>query len=146
MSRGLMPVQIYADGFVIALQEITENIEQQSHIPIQLHIDENVQLADDDTATHLYRIVQESLNNAVKHASASQISVSLIKEQDRGLLEVTDDGIGLPLDVDNSSGLGLNIMRHRCGLFDGEITINPAGKRGTQVRCQFPINPVNETS
>ncbi len=146
LSRGLMPVQIYADGFIISLQEITESIELQSHIPIKLQIDDAVLLFDDATASHLYRIVQESLNNAVKHADASQINVSLKIEQDHGLLEIIDNGIGIPPNLDGSSGLGLNIMKHRCGLFDGEITINPAGKCGTQVRCRFPINPAKETS
>ncbi|HHJ36679.1 MAG TPA: PAS domain S-box protein [Gammaproteobacteria bacterium] len=139
LSRGLIPVQIYADGFMISLKEITEGIEQQSHIPIKLQIDDEVLLFDDATATHLYRIVQESLNNAIKHADASHIDVSLKIEQDYGILEITDDGIGIPLDLQNSTGLGLNIMRHRCGLFNGEITINPAGDRGTRVCCRFPI-------
>jgi PAS domain S-box-containing protein len=142
LSRGLIPVQIYADGFMISLKEITERIEQQSNIPIKLQIDDVVLLFDDATATHLYRIVQESLNNAVKHAEANQINVSLTIEQDYGVLEIADDGIGLPPDIEDSSGLGLNIMRHRCGLFDGEITINPAGERGTKVCCRFPINHV----
>ena len=140
LSRGLMPVQIYADGFMMSLQAITENIELQSQIPIKLQIDDVIPLFDDSTATHLYRIVQESLNNAVKHADASQINVSLKIEQDHGLLEVIDNGIGIPLNLEGSTGLGLNIMRHRCGLFDGEITINPFGKRGTKVCCRFPIN------
>ena len=140
LSRGLMPVQIYADGFMISLQEITEIIELQSQIPIKLQIDDVILLFDDSTATHLYRIVQESLNNAVKHAEASQINVSLKIEQDHGLLEIIDNGIGIPLNLEGSTGLGLNIMRHRCGLFDGEITINPFGKRGTKVCCRFPIN------
>ena len=144
LSRGLMPVQIYADGFMMSLQEITESIEQQSQIPIKLQIDDVVLLFDDSTATHLYRIVQESLHNAIKHADASQINVSLKIEQDHGVLEVIDNGIGIPLNLVGSSGLGLNIMRHRCGLFDGEITINPFGKRGTKVCCRFPIN--NEIS
>lgn len=139
LARGLMPIQIYADGFMISLKEITETIEQQSHIPIKLQIDDVVLLFDDATATHLYRIVQESLNNAVKHAEASNINVSLKVEQDHGVLEIIDNGIGIPLDLEDSSGLGLNIMRHRCGLFDGEITINSAGKRGTKVCCRFPI-------
>ena len=140
LSRGLMPVQIYADGFMMSLQEITENIEQQSQIPIKLQIDDVVLLFNDITATHLYRIVQESLNNAVKHANASQIEVSLKIEQDHGVLQITDNGIGIPLDLKDSSGLGLGIMRHRCGLFDGEITINPDGIRGTKVCCRFPVN------
>lgn len=146
LSRGLMPVQIYADGFMISLQEITESIEQQSHIPIKLQIDTVVLLFDDATATHLYRIVQESLNNAVKHAEASQIRVSLKIEQSHGLLEIIDNGIGLPPDLEKSSGLGLSIMKHRCGLFDGEISINPAGECGTQVRCRFPINQEKEAN
>ena len=140
LARGLMPVQIDADGFVLSLKEITKNIEQQSNIPIKLQVDDVIHLFDDATAAHLYRIVQESLNNAVKHANASRINVSLKTEQDHGVLEVLDNGIGIPFDLEDSSGLGLNIMKHRCGLFDGEITINPAGERGTKVCCRFPIN------
>lgn len=146
LSRGLMPVQIYADGFIISLQEITESIEQQSQIPIKLQIDAFVLLFDDVTATHLYRIVQESLNNAVKHAEASQIRVSLKIEQDHGLLEIIDNGIGIPPNLEKSSGLGLSIMKHRCALFDGEISIKPAGECGTQVRCRFPINQLKDTN
>jgi len=141
LARGLMPIQIDTDGFINSLKEITKNIEQQSNIPIKLQIDDIAHLFDDPTAAHLYRIVQESLNNAVKHANASRINVSLKTEQDHGVLEILDNGIGIPFDLDDSSGLGLNIMRHRCGLFDGEITINPAGERGTKVCCRFPINP-----
>ena len=139
LSRGLIPVQIYADGFMISLKEITKSIQQQSHIPIDLQIDDVVLLFDDATATHLYRIVQESLNNAIKHAGASQINVSLKIEHDHGVLEIIDNGVGIPIDLEDSSGLGLNIMRHRCGLFNGEITINAAGECGTKVCCRFPI-------
>lgn len=140
LSRGLMPVQIYSDGFMIALQSITENIEQQSHIPITLKIDDTDLPFDDSTATHLYRIVQESLNNAVKHAHASKIVVSLKIKQDHGILKIIDNGLGIPLDLVDSSGLGLSIMKHRCGLFDGEISINPDGNHGTKVCCRFPVN------
>jgi two-component system sensor kinase FixL len=81
LARGLMPVQIDADRFMLSLKEITKNIEQQSNIPIKLQIDDAVQLFDDATAAHLYRIVQESLNNAIKHADASRIKVSLKTEK-----------------------------------------------------------------
>ena len=141
LSRGLMPVQIYADGFMMSLQEITEAIQEQSQIPIKLQIDDVVLLFDDATATHLYRIVQESLCNAIKHAGASQITVSLRIEQDHGVLEIIDDGVGIQPALEDSSGLGLNIMKHRCGLFDGEITFNSEGVKGTKVCCRFPIIP-----
>jgi two-component system, LuxR family, sensor kinase FixL len=146
LSRGLIPVHVRANGFVVSLQEITESIEKQSNIPIRLQTDEVVSLFDDATASHLYRIVQESLNNAVKHAQASEIQVSLKIELDHGVLEITDDGVGLPSNIKDSTGLGLHIMKHRCGLFDGEITINPAGNRGTRVCCRFPISAEKNNS
>ncbi len=140
LSRGLMPVQIHVKEFVIALQTITKNIEQQSHIPITLQVNDTVLPFDDATATHLYRIVQESLNNVIKHANASKIVVSLKTEQDHGILKIVDNGIGIPQNLEDSSGLGLNIMKHRCGLFNGEITINPEGNHGTKISCRFPVH------
>ena len=139
LSRGLMPVQIHADGFMVSLREITEIIERQSNIPIKLQIDDVVLLFDDATATHLYRIVQESLNNAVKHSGADLIEVILKLEDDHGILQIIDNGIGIATNLEDSTGLGLNIMKHRCGLFDGEISINPGGHRGTKVTCRFPL-------
>ena len=61
------------------------------------------------------------------------------------LLEVVDDGIGIPSYLEDSTGLGLNIMKHRCGLFDGEISINPDGDRGTKVSCRFPLKAEENT-
>lgn len=144
LSHGLMPAQVNAKTFPASLQQIIDNIEQQSHVPIYLHIDNVVQFFDDATASHLYRIVQESLNNAIKHADASQIDVTLKVEQDHGVLEITDNGIGLPDNVHDSTGLGLHIMKHRCGLFDGEITINPDHQQGTKVCCRFPLTSEEE--
>ena len=144
LSRGLIPVQIDAHGFEHALQGLAEEIEQRSGIPVELDTSSVVHLPDNTTALHLYRIAQEALNNAIKHAGAKKISVSLKTEQDRGLLEVFDDGCGISINSDATPGLGLRIMKHRCGLFDGEITIDPIELGGTRLRCRFPINPIAE--
>ncbi len=140
LSRGLIPVQIDIDGFTAALRSLIQEVEKRSGIPIELHIDDVVHLSDNTTALHLYRVAQEALNNAVKHAGAKKISVSLKTEYQRGVLEVFDNGCGISITPDASPGLGLRIMKHRCGLFDGEVTIDPVKLGGTRLRCRFPIN------
>jgi len=140
LARGMMPVHVEADGFVIALRGLVQEISQQSQIPIKLQIESPTLISNNSTALHLFRITQEAINNAIKHADAQQITVTLKIERDRGLLEIADDGRGLPANIDNTTGIGLRIMKHRCGLFDGEIIFDPREGGGTQVHCRFPID------
>ncbi len=95
---------------------------------------------------HLYRIAQEALNNAVKHAEASRISIIIKREHDYGIMQVTDNGRGLPPESENSTGLGLRIMKYRCGLIDGEFSTTGLSAGGTQVECRFPIETPLEHS
>ena len=139
LSRGLVPVEIDAEGFISALKNLTEDIQRQSHIPVALEIHDNMRFANNDTVMHLYRIAQEALNNAVKHAEASQLSVSLKTEDNDGLLEISDNGRGISDDFINDEGLGLSIMKYRCSLFEGEIKIKPLAQGGTCVSCRFPL-------
>jgi signal transduction histidine kinase len=85
-------------------------------------------------AGHLYRIAQEAVNNATKHAGASQITIRLESKAGSLLLEVSDDGKGLPKKL---SGVGLGVMQHRAKLIGGELQI--ASKRGVKVTCRVPI-------
>ena len=87
----------------------------------------------------IYRIVQEALNNAIKHAGASRIEVGMGIEGTRGCLLVRDDGKGLDVTPEKSTGLGLRIMQHRCGLIDAELKINSSYTEGTEIKCYFPI-------
>ena len=139
LSRGLVPVEIEAEGFISALKNLTEEIQRQSHIPVSFDIHDQIQFTNNDTVMHLYRIAQEALNNAIKHANSSQIRVSLETEEEDGLLKIYDNGRGINSDVSNDDGLGLSIMKYRSSLFEGEITIIPAVEGGTRVCCRFPL-------
>jgi len=88
---------------------------------------------------HLFLIVQEALNNAIKHSRADQIQVSVGIEGARGCFSIRDNGSGFQYAPDNSSGLGLRIMQHRCGLIDAEFKIESSHADGTEVKCIFPI-------
>ncbi len=146
LSRGLMPIEIGGDEFFPAIQNLCDEFEAQSRRPIKIEIDDAIRLPENGAAMHLYRITQEALNNAVKHAEASQISVMIKKEHDYGILQVTDNGCGLPPDADKSTGLGLRIMKYRCGLIDGEFSATSPEAGGTRIQCQFPIEQQPENN
>ena len=139
LSRGLMPVDIDAEGFMNSVQNLIADIRSQSDISIVLNIRDRVKVSDNTSAMHLYRIVQEALNNAIKHADASSIEVGMAIEGNRGCLLVRDNGKGLDKASEKSAGLGLRIMRHRCGLIDAELQINTSYVEGTEIKCYFPI-------
>jgi signal transduction histidine kinase len=84
--------------------------------------------------THLYRIAQEALTNAARHAGATQISIALNARGRTVTLTVTDDGAGLQDEPGN--GMGLRIMRYRAQMMGGELDIAPAEPRGTRVTCR----------
>ena len=143
LSRGLMPVEINLGEFNTAIQNLCMEIEQQSKTPIRLQIDQHLQLIDDTAAMHLYRITQEAINNAIKHARASQIDVLFKIEQGQGLLEVRDNGRGLPDCIEQSKGIGIQIMKYRSGLFNSEFFISSSNDGGgTVVSCRFPLKPI----
>jgi two-component system CheB/CheR fusion protein len=139
LSRGLMPVDIDTEGFMNSLEKLIEDIRLQTNLDIHLKILDRIHIADNTTAMHLYRIVQEALNNAVKHAEASQINVGLGVEGLRGCFLISDNGKGLHTSPKESSGLGLRIMRHRCGLIDADLEVESSPEDGTRIKCYFPI-------
>ena len=145
LSRGLMPVDIDAEGFMNSVQNLIEDIRTQSNVDILLTIKERVKISDNTSAMHLYRIVQEALNNAIKHADARQIDVGMGVEDARGYLLVRDNGKGLDVSPEKSSGLGLRIMRYRCGLIDAQLEINSSYEAGTEIKCYFPIENTNSS-
>jgi PAS domain S-box-containing protein len=123
LSRGLIPVDIDSAGIAPAIENLVSDVQIKSGIPIHFTITETIYLSDNNAALHLYRIVQEALNNALKHAGASRVGVSLSVKNGLGSMTIEDDGKGFPDNYEQKNGLGLSIMRHRCSLFDGEVFI-----------------------
>lgn len=140
LSRGLVPIEIDVENFNAALQNLAKEVEQQSRVRIKIELDEISELNNDNALMHLYRVVQEAINNAVKHANASLISITLKINGDQGELCIFDNGRGMPSAPEPGDGLGLRIMQHRCSLFDGEFSIRPGPQNGTVVCCRFAID------
>ncbi|TNF88435.1 MAG: PAS domain-containing sensor histidine kinase [Gammaproteobacteria bacterium] len=139
LSRGLMPVDIDTEGFINSLENLVENIRSHSDIEIVLLVRERVRVSDNSSALHLYRITQEAINNAIKHAEASRITIEVGTRGGRGYLSIEDDGIGFERSLEKIEGLGLRIMKHRCGLIDAECTVESSHAEGTRIKCYFSI-------
>ena len=87
----------------------------------------------------LFRIVQEALQNCIKHAKASNIDITIMADDGWVKISVQDDGNGFSPDPDRPQGLGLLNMRHRTNLLGGTITWNSVAGEGTRVEICLPI-------
>ena len=97
-------------------------------------------MLDDATSSHeLLRIIQEAVNNAARHANATQIEIELEQEPGSVSVSVVDDGIGMPEQEGHSDGLGLCIMQHRASVIGAALEIAPASGGGTAIVCKLSI-------
>jgi signal transduction histidine kinase len=137
LSKGLQPVTLEADGLVAALRELCGRMEKVFGVPCRFQGDAGtVAFRDAAVATHLYRIAQEAITNAVKHARPKQIGVDLVAAGERLVLAVEDDGVGIP-EVLPAEGLGLQTMRHRARMIGATLSIDREPGGGTTVTCSI---------
>ncbi len=138
LSHGLVPVQVDPEGLRSALEELVARCREQSGISCTFEKGAPVHLADPATATHLYRIAQEAITNAIRHAQASHIRVALGTDSGHLTLTIQDDGVGMPAVFGEGRGLGIRLMRYRASLIGANLTIGPAMGGGTLVTCVLP--------
>ena len=100
--------------------------------------DGDVRVDDNFVATHLYRIAQEALNNAIKHSQSKQIEISLRGDAEKITLTVSDHGTGFKGTADAGSGLGIRIMRYRASMIGANVQFNDTEETGMQVVCILP--------
>ena len=138
LSRGLIPVDVDAGGLMAALSELAARVTGQGGAACTFTCAEPVPVGDNVQATHLYRITQEAVTNALRHGRARHIDVSLRPDGPHILLEVRDDGDGIRDQDPKGRGAGLRTMRHRASLIGASLIITAAGPGGgTVVTCRL---------
>ncbi|HPC42478.1 MAG TPA: response regulator [Spirochaetota bacterium] len=136
LAKGLSPVIVDQNGITIAIDELCRSAEGIYKIRCEADCDDIV-IRDASKATHIYYIVQESLNNAVKHGKCKNIRV-VLKRRGKGLfLSVIDDGTGLPEETGRREGLGLMFMKYRADIIGGVLNVNRRKPSGTIVTCMI---------
>ncbi len=136
-ARGLNPVRLEADGFVFALSELADNVGKLFGITCRFEYTNLILIHDNIMATHLYRIVQEALNNAIKHGKADTVTIMLRQDGATCILTVQDNGIGIGNITNQGKGLGLNIMQYRASMIGALLDIKNAELGGTILTCSF---------
>jgi signal transduction histidine kinase len=139
LARGLVPVGGEPDALQTGLTELAARTNGLGRVRCQMICPSPVLLDDTVVTGHLYRIAQEAVNNALKHARAGRITISLALNAHRLLLEVKDDGIGLP--AKRPAGVGLGLMQHRASVIGAKLAIDSNPRGGVTVACLLPLHP-----
>jgi signal transduction histidine kinase len=142
LARGLSPVEMDANGLMSALHELAGNVQNMFRVECVFRCDKPVLVEENTVATHLFRIAQEAVSNAVKHGKASRVEIALNALPNELTLAVKDNGSGIPADVGHAKGMGLRIMQYRAAVVGGSLTVQGKPNGGTTVVCSIPQQSV----
>jgi signal transduction histidine kinase len=129
----LRPLALENEGLIGALEQRLESVERRAGISARVKVEGEIDLAP-ELEEELYGIAQEALNNALKHAKASEVVLSMRYDEDAVVLAVADNGQGFnPAEVRDQGGLGLISMKERADKIGGRLTIRSVPGEGTIV-------------
>ena len=144
VARGLQPVEIEAEGLMYALQELAASTGRLFNVPCVFRFRKPVLIKDNVTAIHLYRIAQEAVTNAVKHAKPTRLFIGLAANRHRVILTVKDNGLGFCPEQNARGGMGLQIMHYRARTIGGQLFIRTGSNSGTRIACLAPIRHLSK--
>jgi len=139
LARGVFPVHVEREGLVVALEDLTRTSQRMQEVPVTFELEGEPDRLPIDVSTHLYRIAQEGLSNALRHADASHILMRVEQTADRFVLSIEDDGRGFSGETRHDTGMGLQTMGYRARLIGATLEIGAAEPRGTVIRCTLPL-------
>jgi PAS domain S-box-containing protein len=145
LAHGLTPFMLDATGLQAALSELAHRTHSLGRVACRFECPSPVLLKDSEVAGHLYRIAQEAVGNALKHAGASEIVISLEARDEVIRLEIADDGRGLSRGRKSVQGIGLQVMRHRANAIGADLTLDTKRGQGSGVICTLR-RPASATS
>jgi two-component system sensor histidine kinase UhpB len=143
LSHDLHPTAFKETGLPAALRAYCAEFSQARGIPVTCEADESGSDLSRGSALALYRIAQEALGNAAKHAAPTRIEVRLTRTESDAVLTVTDDGTGVDAVEVGQGGLGLVSMRERARQLSGTFEFVSKRGRGTTVSVRIPFRPVS---
>ena len=148
--KNLVPPEVEMEDFMLSLNDLVFNFQNTREIQCSFYTNSNVLLKklDIEQKTHIYRIVQEAMTNAAKHANPTEIKVVVREDLENNLINffITDDGCGFnnktvkEIGIEKSTKLGLKGMESRAILLNGTLQIQSDEETGTHIKLVVPIN------
>ena len=139
VSHAMKPVVLQEFGLIPAIEKLVEDVNEGQHLDVSFKIIGREVELNADSELSVYRIVQELLNNILKHAAAQQIVISLAYDEPGYItLKIMDDGKGLPLSPSKAKGIGLTNIEARASTLRGAFEIKNGVYSGTVATVRFP--------
>jgi len=140
ISAELRPGVLDDLGLVAAIEWLVEDFRNRTHIQCKFFSDVERSVLDTDLSTALFRILQETLTNVIRHAQATHVTIDIHEDAGTIVLQVEDNGKGIGAhDITGSKSLGLLGIRERAFLFGGEVQISGSEGKGTTVMVRMPL-------
>jgi PAS domain S-box-containing protein len=142
IARGLRPPELEDAGIVAALRAHARFIREGTGSDVRIEADAIDDVLGADARLVLYRVVQEAVSNALRHAGTDVVRIQVVLEGDRVVGTVRDEGRGFGPAVENrlGAGLGLISMQERAAMVGGRLTIESRPGEGTTVRVELPAS------
>lgn len=141
LSHALCPVNLAGDGLAVALRSLAGAVNKGFGVVCGADCSEKVFIHDHAVATHLYRIAQEAVQNAVQHSHPTQVLIRLTQEGETVRLSVTDNGKGADEEGERVFAVGLNIIKFRTQMTGGRLKVERSAAGGTTISCMFQQKP-----
>lgn len=141
LSHGMSPLRPAPDSLMSALEELAVRTARHFNVQVEFQCPEAVAVSDVQVATHLYRVAQEAVSNALRHGKARRLALHLARGTGDLRLHIRDHGRGIPSRLPKSAGMGLRIMQYRAGIIGGSLAIQREPSGGTSVTCTVPLSP-----
>lgn len=135
----LRPVHLSGDPLPIGLQKLIEELKQKSSLNFRLDIDEAIKLPE-TTEEHVFRIIQESLSNTLRHADANEVKLKIFTRSNELFIHIADNGQGFDIgeDMNRKTSYGLKTMKERSEELGGTLTIRSIKSEGTYIDIRIP--------
>jgi len=143
MSSRIFPHQIKKIGLRKAIESMVNKVLGEYEINSGIDICEIDRMLDSETELNLFRIIQEAINNIVKHSKAKNVNITIARTGTNFITEIKDDGNGFDYEKilkSQDRGFGLFNMLERAKLIDGKFLINSKPGQGTQIKIFIPVN------
>ena len=136
LAKGHYPIELERHGLLVALQDLADQTNRRTRIPCEVRHNGTEPPLEKSAEIHIYRIIQECVGNAVKHAMPSQIIIESLAGEGSHTFSVTDDGRGFATPSDNP-GMGLHLMRYRARIIGADFTIEQPATGGSRITCRL---------
>jgi signal transduction histidine kinase len=140
---NLMPKTLENFGLVTSIKELCKQSELHGQLTFKLNATNNFPLLNKSLEIAIFRIVQEFINNTIKHSGAKKINIELIANEKNAVILLRDNGVGFDFSKTTSKGMGLNNVHSRVQPYNGDVLITSIPGKGTKFKISIPLTLSN---